>query len=85
MKCLVVVAHPLPDSLCRSLARFAVERLEAAGPEVTLEDLYGDGFGAALTEVERRHLKTFDELDFDVFSHADWARLAFRAPAKKES
>ncbi len=54
MKCLVVVAHPLPDSLNRSLARFAIERLEAAGHEVTVEDLYGAGFDAALTEAERR-------------------------------
>ena len=28
-----------------------------------------------LTPQERAQLKTFDELDFDVFSHADWARL----------
>lgn len=28
-----------------------------------------------LTRTERQHLETFDELDFDVFSHADWARL----------
>jgi len=28
-----------------------------------------------LTHAERKHLETFDELDFDVFSHADWARL----------
>ena len=28
-----------------------------------------------LSHVERRHLETFDELDFVVFSHADWARL----------
>lgn len=54
MKCLVVVAHPLPDSLCRSLARFATEQLEAAGHEVVIEDLYGSGFDAALTETERR-------------------------------
>lgn len=54
MKCLVVVAHPLPDSLCRSLARFATERLEAAGHEVSVEDLYGAGFQAALTEAERQ-------------------------------
>lgn len=54
MKCLVVIAHPLPDSLCRSLARFAVERLEAAGHEIVVEDLYGAGFDAALTEAERR-------------------------------
>jgi NAD(P)H dehydrogenase (quinone) len=54
MKCLVVVAHPLPDSLCRSLARLTVERLEAAGHDVTLEELYAGGFQAALTEAERR-------------------------------
>ncbi len=53
MKCLVVVAHPLPDSLCRSLARVAVKKLEAAGHEVTIEDLYGNGFNPALTEAER--------------------------------
>jgi hypothetical protein len=28
-----------------------------------------------LTRQERAQLKTFDELDFDVFSHADWARM----------
>ncbi|WP_370676928.1 NAD(P)H-dependent oxidoreductase [Pleomorphomonas sp. PLEO] len=54
MQCLVVIAHPLPDSLCRSLAGFAAKRLEAAGHQVTIEDLYGDGFDAALTETERR-------------------------------
>ena len=54
MKCLVVVAHPLPDSLCRSLARLAAERLEAAGHEGTVEDLNGSGFAPALTEAERR-------------------------------
>lgn len=53
MKCLVVVAHPLPDSLCRSLARLATKRLEAAGHEVAVEDLYGNGFDASLTEAER--------------------------------
>src|SRR5258708_21368762 len=31
-----------------------------------------------LTHQERQHLETFDELDFDVFSHADWARLGER-------
>jgi hypothetical protein len=32
-------------------------------------------FPKHLTDAERQHLKTFDELDFDVFSHADWSRL----------
>ncbi|ABL81602.1 MULTISPECIES: ester cyclase [unclassified Nocardioides] len=32
-------------------------------------------FPKNLTAEERRNLKTFDELDFTVFSSADWARL----------
>ncbi|SMD26571.1 hypothetical protein [Kibdelosporangium aridum] len=28
-----------------------------------------------LSREERAHLKTFDELDFDVFTHAKWDRL----------
>jgi hypothetical protein len=32
-------------------------------------------FPKNLTHQERQHLETFDELDFDIFSHADWARL----------
>lgn len=28
-----------------------------------------------LTRAERKHLETFDELDFEVFTHADWDRL----------
>jgi SnoaL-like polyketide cyclase len=30
---------------------------------------------AGSTFLERRHLETFDELDFEVFTHADWTRL----------
>ena len=32
-------------------------------------------FPENLTPQEYAHLKTFDELDFDVYSNADWARL----------
>ncbi|MEU3985566.1 ester cyclase [Streptomyces sp. NPDC026672] len=32
-------------------------------------------FPANLTAVERYHLEKFDELDFEIFTHADWARL----------
>ncbi|WP_432947484.1 ester cyclase [Kribbella sp. CA-253562] len=32
-------------------------------------------FPRGLTAAERAHLKTFDELDFDVFTHQDWDRL----------
>lgn len=54
MKCLVVVAHPLADSLCHTLARSAIETLSAAGHEVAVEDLYRSGFDAALGVAERQ-------------------------------
>ncbi|MEJ2345345.1 MAG: NAD(P)H-dependent oxidoreductase [Gammaproteobacteria bacterium] len=54
MKCLVVKAHPLADSLCGSLANSVVDLLEAAGHTVELEDLYAQGFNASLTAAERR-------------------------------
>ncbi len=53
MRCLVVVAHPLEDSLCKSLADAAIARLKQRGHEVQVEDLYETGFGAALTAKER--------------------------------
>lgn len=54
MKCLVVVAHPLVDSLCAALARDVIETLAAAGHEVTVEDLYQADFAPALTAAERQ-------------------------------
>jgi len=54
MRCLVVIAHPLADSLCHALARAAIGTLTAAGHEVTVEDLCAEGFAPALTPAERR-------------------------------
>ena len=54
MKCLVVVAHPLPDSLCHTLAQAACEALRGAGHEVEIEDLCQSGFPPSLTTAERR-------------------------------
>ncbi|MDY0884882.1 NAD(P)H-dependent oxidoreductase [Dongia soli] len=54
MKCLVVVAHPLPDSLCASLAAHVVADLRQSGHEVTIEDLYQESFEPALTWGERQ-------------------------------
>lgn len=53
MRCLVVKAHPLSESLCSSMTRRVVEMLQAKGHEVTLEDLYAEKFDAAMTAVER--------------------------------
>lgn len=54
MKCLVVIAHPLTDSLCHTLARTAIDTLSAQGHEVQIEDLYQTGFSPALTVSERQ-------------------------------
>lgn len=53
MKCLVVIAHPLQDSLCASLSRLVVDALVADGHEVETESLYADGFQPALSARER--------------------------------
>jgi putative NADPH-quinone reductase len=54
MKCLVVVAHPIADSLCHSLARSAIQALTEAGHEVQVENLYQTEFSPSLTVSERQ-------------------------------
>ncbi len=53
MNCLVVIAHPSKESLCRTVAAKAIATLEAAGHEVAVEDLYARGFTPPLTAQER--------------------------------
>lgn len=53
MRALVVVAHPDPNSFSHAAAQAAVAGLKAAGHEVTMLDLYGDGFHAAMSSAER--------------------------------
>lgn len=53
MKCLVVVTHPLKDSLCSYLAEHVVTRLVEQGHDVTVENLYQSGFDPALSSRER--------------------------------
>lgn len=53
MNCLVVFAHPLPDSLNGRLARLVVSELEAAGHEVTFLDLYAADYEPRLSRAER--------------------------------
>lgn len=53
MRCLVVIAHPSKESLCRTVAVKAIETLRAAGHDVIVEDLCGNEFAPALTEEER--------------------------------
>ncbi|MFC5740007.1 NAD(P)H-dependent oxidoreductase [Dyella tabacisoli] len=53
MKCLLVMAHPLPDSLAASLASHVHDSLKASGHEVEIEDLYKNAFAPALSASER--------------------------------
>lgn len=53
MKCLVVTTHPLTGSLCKQLTKHTIVRLKESGHEVTIEDLYSNGFEPVLTAVER--------------------------------
>lgn len=53
MRCLIIVAHPLPTSLSHHFAAIARKTLEAGGFEVELRDLYAEDFDPRLTVAER--------------------------------
>ena len=52
-RCLLVTAHPLPDSLTARLAATAEAAARAEGWQVTRRDLYAQGFDPRLTAEER--------------------------------
>lgn len=54
MKCLFIVAHPIADSLCHSLAQSAIQALTEAAHEVEVEDLYKSEFAPSITVRERQ-------------------------------
>jgi NAD(P)H dehydrogenase (quinone) len=59
MRALVVLAHPLSDSLCAHLAQQAIAAFRARGADVDMLDLYADDFQPSLTPEERRlHYET---------------------------
>ena len=53
MKCLVVITHPLQNSLCKLLTDQVVNKLNEMRHEVMIEDLYDQKFDPALTVNER--------------------------------
>jgi len=53
MKCLIVTAHPLADSLCNHLSTHVIHSLKEKGHEVTIEALYAENFKPTLTAKER--------------------------------
>lgn len=54
MRILLVYAHPCRESFVSGLKDMAVETLTAGGHEVSVVDLYDEGFSAVLTAEERR-------------------------------
>ena len=54
MNCLVVITHPLSESLCSHLGSRITAILEAQGHQVVVENLYENGFEPALTVAERQ-------------------------------
>ena len=53
MNCLVVIAHPLENSLCKYLAEKTIIHLKTKGYQVTVKDLYSEGFNPVLSKPER--------------------------------
>ncbi|MEM9788270.1 MAG: NAD(P)H-dependent oxidoreductase [Pseudomonadota bacterium] len=52
MRALVIYCHPREGSFTSAVRDTVLDRLEAAGAEVRLHDLYGDGFQPILTTPE---------------------------------
>lgn len=64
MNCLVVLAHPLENSLCKHLANKTIDHLEKQGYQVTVKDLYAENFNPVLSKPERDsyYKEQFDDL-----------------------
>ena len=77
MRVLLVVAHPNPDSFTHAVAGRAVAALQRNGHEVTVHDLYAEGFRAAMSAAEREAYHTDEPvLDPLVAAHIDDLRAA---------
>ncbi|MCB0968826.1 MAG: NAD(P)H-dependent oxidoreductase [Ilumatobacter sp.] len=77
MKALIVLAHPCEDSFCHAAADAARRGLVVAGHDVTVLDLYRDGFRAAMSHAERTAYHSDEPiLDQQVADHAARVRDA---------
>lgn len=63
MKCLVVVAHPLDDSLCCHLAKETIKHLKSKDYQIIIKNLYKENFNPVLTKDERN---SYYEKQFDL-------------------
>lgn len=63
MNCLVVVAHPLENSLCKYLTEKTLVHLKANGYHLEVKDLYAEGFDPVLSQAERG---SYYQNEFDI-------------------
>lgn len=83
LKCLVVLAHPLENSLCCHLSEETIRHMEGKGYKVTVKNLYRENFNPVLTHAERAsyYEKQFDSSqlknDIDQLREADSLVLIF--------
>jgi len=68
MKILIVLAHPKPGSFNHAIANSIKHRLETLNHEVTLRDLYAEGFDPLFSEAELGRGNTAPEA---IREHAD--------------
>lgn len=85
MNTLVVVAHPRPESFCKTLVDVAVTALRSAGHEVRVIDLYCEGYQPVMHAEEWRAYRDFtlvpDDTTTRYVADVQWARqLVFVYP-----
>lgn len=86
MRALVVYAHPNPESFTAAVRDLVLKRLAEAGAEVTLLDLYEEGFAPVLSAAEwqayvegapddpviQRHIAALKACDTLIFVYPTW-------------
>ncbi|MGI9394454.1 MAG: NAD(P)H-dependent oxidoreductase [Boseongicola sp.] len=71
MRTLVVYCHPNPNSFTSSVRDIVIERLNDAGAEIRLRDLYSEEFEPILSAVEHENYENCPENCAPVQSHVD--------------
>ncbi|MGI9389698.1 MAG: NAD(P)H-dependent oxidoreductase [Boseongicola sp.] len=71
MRALVVYCHPNPNSFTAAVRDVVVERLNDAGAEIRLRDLYLEEFDPALSAVEHENYEICPDNCAPVQSHVD--------------
>lgn len=77
MRALVVYCHPVAESFCAAARDAAIRGLTTAGHEVSVIDLYGEGFTPVMSETEWSHYVAMGgEIPDDLRRHVDVVRSA---------